>query len=79
MKKIEIQVSEENEGTSFPWWCIVVKPYHPMNIEGPFFSREEAEEERQRGIYKYGKSSKVWCLSGVNTRQYRDALGKEFE
>ena len=53
--KITIEVSEKNEGTSAPYW-LILDPKQNMpcsvgvlggQIVGPFFSREEAENELQ--------------------------------
>lgn len=80
--KVEIEVSEENEGTSFPWWFIV-RPGQGFNsnpenvahcITGPFFSRAEAEEQLNRRRYEYGKKAIVWCGSGYHTGRYRRAI-----
>jgi hypothetical protein len=83
--KIEIEVSELNEGTSAPWW-IIVDPRQSFEIgiqgvlnisqmvTGPFFSREEAENELQERRYDYGKSAAVHCRSGYHSRQYYDKI-----
>lgn len=79
--KIEIEVSEENECTSAPWW-LIIDPRQNFSkgddgvtniafmITGPFFSREEAEGVLQRQRYNFGKGAKVWCHSGCHTVQY---------
>lgn len=83
--KIEIDVSEKNEGTSSPWWMIVdPKQNFKINedgvyavasmITGPFFSREEAEDVLKATRYNYGKGAAVFCASGYYTRQYAKKL-----
>lgn len=79
--KIELQISDENEGTSYPWWFIVDPGRHfksaegtAMCITGPFFSREEAEEQLSRRRYDYGKQAIVWCGSGYHSGRYRKAI-----
>lgn len=78
--KIEIEVSTENESTSFPWWVIVGQPMRrdvdsaAHAITGPFFSRAEATAELEGRRYRYGKKAVVWCLSGCDSGQYREAM-----
>ena len=80
--KIEIEVSEDNEATSYPWWFIC-DPRQNMSadlataagqITGPFFSREEAEAQLKATHYNYSKRAKVWCASGYHSRRYKEAL-----
>lgn len=85
--KIEIEVSEENEGTASPWWMII-DPKQMMKpevntvamgmITGPFFSREEAQCVLDARRYNFGKHALVWCHSGCDTIQY-DKKYKEAE
>lgn len=83
-KPIKIDPNKR-EGTSFPWWFIVLNNNHirfskkenftgaiAMSIVGPFFSRESAENHRQSRIYEYGGDSIVWCGSGYYSNDYRD-------
>lgn len=82
--KIEIEISEENESTSYPWWiilrpirenCYVVRSKTVVSdITGPFFSREEAEIELDSRRHYYGRQAVVWCLSGCNSGQYKCAI-----
>lgn len=44
-----------------------------FSIQGPYFSREEAEDELRLRRYDYSASAKVWCSSGYHTTQYRMA------
>jgi hypothetical protein len=79
--KLEIEVSEENEGTSEPWWMII-DPHQMMSpsasevamrmITGPFFSREEAQSVLNSRRHHYSKRAVVWCSSGCYTKQYRE-------
>lgn len=85
--EIKLIVSEENEGTESPWWMII-KPQQNFSkgeqgicniagmITGPFFSREEAEDELKNRRYDYGQNAVVWCASGYNSWQYKNALRK---
>ena len=80
--KIEIEISEENEGTSYPYWLILDPDqnmscdihYLASQIAGPFFSREEAEAELKATRYNYSKRAKVYCHSGCYSRQYREKI-----
>jgi hypothetical protein len=78
--KIEIEVSRENEMTSFPWWMIVRPSARrgprsvAMAITGPFFSREEATKELESRRYHYGPKAIVWCASGCYSGSYKRAL-----
>ena len=78
--KIEIEVSDKNEGTAEPWWVIVdpkqmmkPDPYHVMigMITGPFFSREEAQEYLDNHSHNYTRRAVVYCASGCYTNQYK--------
>jgi hypothetical protein len=83
--KIELEVSDANEGTFAPWWMII----NPMQnfktdseashniaamITGPFFSREEAEAVLASARYRYGNGACVYCASGHATLQYRQEM-----
>lgn len=80
--KIEIEVSDANEGTDSPWWMII-NPRQNMRtdreashhisgmITGPFFSREEAELVLNQRRHHYGKGAVVFCASGCYTHQYK--------
>lgn len=79
--EIRLKVSKNNEGTAAPWWCIM-DPRQMMSpdvhvlagmIEGPFFSREAAEESLRRRRYAYGKNAAVYCMSGYHSHEYRNA------
>jgi hypothetical protein len=71
-------VTRKNEGTNYPWWFIVAGNRKtidsPMRIEGPFFSREAAEEQRKARIYAYGEKSYVWCAGGSESDEYTAAV-----
>jgi predicted LPLAT superfamily acyltransferase len=78
--KIELNVSNKNEGTSAPYW-LILDPKQNMDcdihsmafhITGPFFSREEAENELQATKYNYSHRAKVYCMSGCHSHQYFD-------
>lgn len=84
--RISIEVSEKTEGTSYPWWAIIsmlrVEKDRKLvstgdiirSITGPFFSREEAEQELESRRYLYGVSAVVWCMSGYLSGQYAEAI-----
>jgi hypothetical protein len=79
--KIELEISDKNEHTSSPWW-IIVDPRQNFKvndegvnniahmINGPFFSREEAESVLRYRAHHYSKNARVWCHSGYETIQY---------
>jgi len=80
--KIEIEVSDKNEGTAAPWWVIVdpkqmmkPDPYAVMigMVTGPYFSREEATEYLKNHRYNFSPRAVVYCASGCYTREYRNA------
>lgn len=80
--KVELEVSDENEGTAEPWWVIVdpkqmmkPDPYHVMigMITGPFFSREEANEVLKNRSQHYSNRAVVYCASGCYSNQYKQA------
>ena len=81
--KIEIEVSEDNEGTAAPWW-LIVDPKQNMDcshaavamgmITGPYFSREAAEEYLRRTRYNFSKRAVVWCSSGCYSEEYLMAI-----
>lgn len=82
--KIELEISDDNESTSYPWWVILRPVWSTRKrlsssdvsnaVDGPFFSREEAQFELDSRRHYYGKQAIVWCLSGCYTRQYRHAI-----
>ena len=76
--KIEIEVSDKNEGTSSPWWMIL-DPQQNMRcsphslagqVTGPFFSREEATLVMNQKKHHYSDRAIVYCASGYYTNQY---------
>jgi hypothetical protein len=78
--KIEIEVSDKNEGTAEPWWVIVdpcqmmsPDPYRVMMnmVTGPFFSREEANQVLKSRSHHYSKRVVVYCASGCYSNQYK--------
>ncbi len=83
--KITLEISEENEGTAYPWWMIV-DPHQNFKtndeglynvagmITGPFFSRAEAETVLRQQRHHFGVNAKVFCASGHNTVAYGDAF-----
>ena len=86
--RIELEVSEDCEGTSYPWWMIV-KPEQNLQknsegacdiamgmITGPYFSRESATLELESRRYHYGANAIVWCASGHRSPEYVKALYK---
>lgn len=82
--KIEINISERNEGTAAPYW-LILNPQQMMKpdcyilsgmIKGLFFSREEATQYLQDHRYNFGKHAVVFCLSGNYGLEYRNAYEK---
>ncbi len=83
--KIELEVSEKNEGTDSPWWMII-NPRQNFRVDeegihhiaamitGPFFSREEAEAHLKLRRYAFSKHAEVYCNSGYWSNQYKEAL-----
>jgi len=77
---IHIEVSDNDEGTSYPWW-VIVRPACTTrtddvvnSIDGPFFSRKEAQVELDTRRHYYGKRAVVWCMSGCYSGQYKRAI-----
>jgi hypothetical protein len=85
---IELEVSDNNESTSYPYW-LILDPKQMMQLDvptlasmitGPFMSRQEAETELGFGrLIRYSKHAQVYCCSGFLTRAYRDAIDKAKE
>lgn len=85
--KIQLEVSDRNEGTEAPWW-IIVDPGQNFStgedgiyriagmITGPFFSREEAETVLRVQHYNFSQNATVFCASGYNTLQYHQEWRK---
>jgi len=83
--RIEIEVSEECEATSYPYW-LIIDPQQNFKtdnqglhnvasmITGPFFSREEGETILKAQRYNFGAGAHVFCCSGTNSPQYRKAI-----
>jgi len=80
--KIEVEVSEKNEGTSFPYW-LILDPVRNLDLDvgtlasmitGPFFSRKEAESALAGRRYNYSKRAVVYCKSGCDSESYRKAM-----
>lgn len=80
MKKIVLNVSEECEGTAYPWWCILEREQCKRGVSlehcivGPFFSRKEAEDSLRANRHHFDDSAEVWCLSGYLSSQYKMAF-----
>lgn len=83
MTKIELNVSDDHEGTSEPWW-LIIDPNQQMfeldvhtvanMITGPFFSRESAQSFLDATRYNFSKHAKVYCHSGYHSFEYRQAM-----
>lgn len=80
--KIEIEVSDKNEGTDAPYWLILDLVQNmkldirvlAAQITGPYFSREDAENHMKNRKYNYSKRAVVYCLSGYYSDQYKMAI-----
>ena len=82
--KIELDVSEENEGTESPYW-LIIDPKQMMRpdvyavsgmITGPFFSRESAERHLKIRSHAFSKRARVFCHSGYWSEEYKSACRK---
>ena len=85
--KIEIEVSEKNEGTDSPWWAII-DPRQNFKVDdqsifdiasmitGPFFSRESAQKHLDSCRNNFGKNPRVFCFSGCYSYDYKTAYKK---
>lgn len=79
--KLELEVSDKNEGTDSPYW-LILDPRQMLSlnhnhlagmITGPFFSREEAQDHLDQRHYAFTSRAAVYCCSGYHARQYKDA------
>lgn len=79
---IQLEVSEDNEATSYPYW-LILDPCQNMRsdinhlaaqITGPFFSRKEAQDFLDATRYNFGQKAKVYCKSGHSAAVYRAAI-----
>lgn len=83
--KIELDVSIENEGTASPWW-VIIDPRQSLEtksedalhriagmVDGPFFSRQAAQNRLIAARHNYGENAQVFCMSGCYARQYDQA------
>lgn len=84
--KIELEVSEDNEYTSSPYWLIIdpkqmMKPDAALvamgMITGPFFSRKEAQDHLDSRRYNYSNRAVVWCAGGTSGSQYDEKYKRE--
>lgn len=88
MTTIKINISNDSEASSFPWWAIL-DPHQFFRankdglddlasmITGPFFSREEANAELNSRRYDYGKHATVYCFSGYHSGQYKRKIREQ--
>lgn len=85
--KIEIEVDIEHpECTSFPYW-IIIDPKQMMEpttdkvgsmLTGPFFSRQEANDQINTRRHAYSNKARVYCLSGYYSGQYKSQIIEKF-
>ncbi len=80
--KIEVDITGENEGTSYPYW-LILDPSQNMRadihdlacqITGPFFSRATAEAHLKERRYEFSKRAAVYCKSGYWAKPYVEAV-----
>ncbi len=80
--QIKIELSEENEGTSEPYWLILA-PLQNMRadihalagqITGPFFSRKSADDHLNSRRYAFASTAGVYCMSGYWSKEYKAAV-----
>jgi len=84
--KIYIEVSDDNEGTTAPFWIILDpvrnKGYNirglAHQITGLFFSRKEAEEYLKRFSYRYSERATVYCKTGCSGEQYANQFNDNY-
>jgi hypothetical protein len=82
--KIELEISEDHEGTESPYW-LILDPHQMLAlnvndlasmITGPFFSRKEAQDHLEARSYNFSEHAKVYCHSGYWSHQYKEACRK---
>ena len=75
---VDTLVAANNEGTRSPWW-VILDPRQNMScdlhvlgamIDGPFFSRKDAEAFLAATYYNFSDKAVVYCLSGCHSRKY---------
>jgi hypothetical protein len=82
--KVEIELSDNNEGTSYPYW-LIIDPRQMLQLDvhvvasmitGPFMGRDEANDELLRGVRsnRYSGRARVFCHTGYYSGRYRDAI-----
>lgn len=81
--KITVDVDlENNEATAEPYW-LIIDPKQNLSmslsvaasqITGPFFSREEAENNLRYRAHHYSHRARVYCHSGCDTSEYKRAI-----
>lgn len=83
--KITLDVSEKNEGTSYPWW-LIIDPEQNLSkderaiyniagmITGPFFSRDSAQNFLNATRYNFSKHAVVYCHSGGYSDEWVKAV-----
>ena len=85
--KIQLELSEKNEGTKSPWW-VIIDPRQNFTVNttginniahmvtGPFFSRSAATDYLKQKGYNFSKNAVVYCMSGHQSYEYDDAIRK---
>jgi len=77
---IETLKEADNEGTAAPYW-LIIDPRQMMApdchtvasmIDGPFFSRDDAQQQLENRRYDYGPKAVVYCASGYWSKKYKD-------
>ncbi len=80
---VETLKNADNEGTESPYWLVIDPKMGGGNIktrpdqiafciDGPFFSREDAENYLKSRRYAYSDKAIVWCHSGYWSKKYKD-------
>jgi hypothetical protein len=71
-----ITTDGDNEITAYPWWAIINPERRGTAAvgSGPFFSRASAEEYLANHRYRYSKKAYVYCFSGRDAPDYREAI-----
>lgn len=80
--KIQLEVSDRCEGTSYPWW-IILDPGHMWTgtidgiasmVTGPFFSRESALAHLCAREHAFTDKARVYCHTGHHSPEYVQAF-----
>lgn len=62
----------DNEITAHPWWAVVRNGSfgRMLVLDGPFFSRDRAQQLLEARRHEYGPKAYVFCYSGHRSEHY---------